>query len=185
VLASEAGETAGELYDPRLAETIDPATWRLVRLQMRNSSREDDLIDVTMLRPLAWLQAADCRVGQVLPVAFPEMGLRGESRVLAVEACPEIAEGPGYVVLGTVTRLNSELVELAIEGEPEPLGVTATHPLYSETAQAWVPVGQLSVGDMLRTREGPRRIESVRRLSGAHRVYNLSTQSRNVRFSAR
>jgi len=97
----------------------------------------------------------------------------------SVEACPPIAEGPGRVVLATVTSLGRELLDLGIEGEAVPLRLTAGHRLFSQTRGDWVPAGELAVGDEVRIASGPRRVESVQPLSGAHRVYNLEVQTRH------
>ncbi|MBN2582703.1 MAG: hypothetical protein JXL80_06510, partial [Planctomycetes bacterium] len=82
VLTSDGQETAGELVDMRLVTPVDPATWRLVRLQMRRSHREGDYVDITTLRPISWLQAANCRPGQIIGFQMPEMGLDGQARVV-------------------------------------------------------------------------------------------------------
>ena len=124
---------------------------------MANPEARQDQVEITLLRPLWWLRAAGWQPGRVVGLDLAEMGLSGPARVVSVEACPQVAGGPGRVVLGTVTHLNDELVRLELEGEPEPLGATATPRLYSEDRRAWVSAEDLKAGERLRTRQGPRR----------------------------
>ena len=49
----------------------------------------------------------------------------------AVEPCPEIAERPHpgcRLVTGTFAHTATNVVDLQLEGQPHPIGVTATHP---------------------------------------------------------
>ncbi|MBP7746438.1 MAG: hypothetical protein KA383_09910 [Phycisphaerae bacterium] len=86
---------------------------------------------------------------------LPELGVVGPAYVVMVEPCPPVEAGPGRVVLATVTHYNSFVLRLWVAGLDEPLEPTAEHPLYSEDRQAWVPAGELCVGERLRTAAGP------------------------------
>ncbi len=105
------------------------------------------------------------------------MGLEGPAYVTAVGACPEIETGPGRVVLTTVTHLNAHVLHIYLAGQDEPLRPTDTHPLYSEDRQGWIPAGELTVGEHLRTLAGPQAIVRIERDPRVRRVYNLEVDT--------
>lgn len=69
-----------------------------------------DDVNVRTLQPPEWLEAFDARVGAEvpLPLDLVEMGLPADltAKVLSIEPCPPIDDGPGRVVLTTVKHLN-------------------------------------------------------------------------------
>ena len=91
----------------------------------------------------------------------------------SIQPCPQITEGPGRVVLGTITHFNGYVVELTFEGTDQTLEPTFWHQLYSETHGNWIPAGHLEPGDTLRTTNGSLTVAKVRHVPGIHRVYNL------------
>jgi hypothetical protein len=74
--------------------------------------------------------------------------------VLAVEACPKIEAGPGRVVTGIFRHRAGRVYDLRVEGEPESLGITGTHLIWSADRQAWVSVVELREGERLRALNG-------------------------------
>lgn len=74
------------------------------------------------------------------------------ARVLAIERCPPIEDGPGQVILTTVSHLNRFVFRLTVKdasGKSETLGVTGYHKFYSETRKAWVSAKDLHDGERL------------------------------------
>ena len=85
------------------------------------------------------------------------MGLDGPAQVVAIEPCPEIEPDDGTgrnVVTGTMAHPGDNILYLDITGLDESLGVTDTHPIWSETRQDFVVAGQLEVGEQFRTLTG-------------------------------
>ena len=156
---------------------VDPHTWRKVTLRMPNPDGSDDTIDVVLLRSVDWIEQTGAEGGKWIDFGLPEMGLYGKALVVAIDACPTIEDGPGRVVLATVTHFNVEVLELKLEGLETPVEPTARHRLFSQDRQAWIPAGELRVGERIRTRTGTARIESIRKKPGIHRVYNLEVET--------
>jgi len=156
----------------------DPASWRRVDLRMAEPG--GGALDVGLLRPLAWVQAAGATPGATVALDLPELGAAGAAAVVAVGPCPPIAPGPGRVVTGTFAHSSAAVLDLRLEGQPEPIGVTAGHPFYSEERGAFVPAGQLRPGERLRGRAGPQQVASVSVQPGRHRVYNLEVHGEHV-----
>jgi len=57
----------------------DPATWRMLELEMPKAS--GGVLDITMLRPLEWLDAHNVVVGGSVALNMPELGAQGNARV--------------------------------------------------------------------------------------------------------
>ena len=68
----------------------------------------------------------------------------GWGKVLALKPCPPIQPGPGQVVTATFKHEpDDNVLDVRVEGLAEPIGVTDTHPFWSEDRQAFVAVGKL------------------------------------------
>ena len=124
-------------------------------------------------------------VNDQLPLSLPEMGLHGIATIVAVEPCPLIEPDDGTgrpVVTGTMQHLAANLLSVEVEGLPEPLGVTTTHPIWSEDRQDFIPAGLLTVGEQLRNLDGtPARIVRITPHRGPPvPVYNLEVDAQHV-----
>jgi hypothetical protein len=86
------------------------------------------------------------------------------------------------VVLATVTHVNSEIYELRFVGQDEALRPTGTHRLYSEDRVDWALTRDLVPGETLRTASGTVTLESIRRLPGAERVFNIEVETEHTYF---
>ena len=71
-----------------------------------------------LLRPPGWQSAAE---GGVVWLDLPEMGAVGWARVLGVEACPALHDGPGPLVTGWFRHSRGQVYELRVKGSAEPL----------------------------------------------------------------
>ncbi|MBL8855915.1 MAG: hypothetical protein JNK57_18260 [Planctomycetaceae bacterium] len=163
----------------------DPATWRMLELEMPKSS--GGVLDITMLRPLEWLDAHNIVVGGSVALDMPELGAQGNAQVLGVYPCAEIKPGPGQVITATFAHPSTfQVLDVTIgEGDDaETIGVTDNHPFWSETHQAFVPVGQLSVGDELLTLHGQKKrlTALLPRPGPPERVYNLEVHGEHTYY---
>jgi hypothetical protein len=141
-------------HETQSPSEINPATWRAVRLSMIQNGVEYDL---AFLRSLSWLKSNGAVVGGSIPMELQEMGLNGPARVVGVDPCPFIESDDGTgrnVVTGTMAHPGANIVYRDITGLDEPLGVTDTHPIWSETRQDFVVAGQLEIGEQFRTISG-------------------------------
>ncbi|MBL8892390.1 MAG: hypothetical protein JNL67_20610 [Planctomycetaceae bacterium] len=163
----------------------DPATWRMLELEMPKAS--GGVLDITMLRPLEWLDAHNVVVGGSVALDMPELGAQGNARVLGVYPCPEIKSGPGQVITATFAHPTTfQILDVTIgEGDTaETIGVTETHPFWSVKQNAFVPIGQLSVGDELLTLHGQqKRLTAILPRPGPpERVYNLEVHGEHTYY---
>lgn len=158
----------------------ESATWRLLRLEMRKSNGR--LLYVELLRPLSWLGQDKIRGGAQLRLDLPEMGAQGWANVTAIDPCPIIQPGPGQVVTGRFQHEpDDNILDVRVSGQAEPIGVTDTHPWWSEDRRAFVPVGQLRVGEKVRTSSlGVVAIASIQHRPREAWVYNLEVQGEHV-----
>jgi hypothetical protein len=161
----------------RLDAAIDPALWRQVTLVMATA---EDRFDITLLRPVDWLEACQAQVGSDIHLTVEEQGLDGPATVLAIDPCPTLPPGPGRVVTGTFTHIRDGILALQLDGDQEPIGVTANHPIFSVDRNAFVPAEELQVGETLKTRAGTARIAAIEPLADAARVFNLEVHGEHV-----
>ena len=161
---------------------IDPATWRTIRLTM---NKHDVVYELVFLRSLAWLADAKAVAGGTIQLHLPELGLDGDAFVESIASCPTIEPDDSsgrMVVTGTMKHFATNVLNLTIAGLDEPLGVTTTHPIWSEDRQAFVPAGQLVAGENLRQADG-KSIQLTRitpKRGPPEVVYNLEVDGEHV-----
>jgi hypothetical protein len=141
---------------------------------------QGDRFDITLLRPIVWLESCNAQVGSSIHLVVSEQGLDGLADVLAIEPCPSISSGVGRVVTGTFTHVRGGILRIRLAGLAEPLGVTSNHSIYSSDRLDFVPAGELRVGETLRNLNGDVRIESIEQLGTEERVYNLEIHGEHV-----
>ncbi len=180
--AGSAGELAGET-------DVDPLTWGKLRLktELRWPDGTLDDINIETLQPPEWLRERDVQVGAEvqLPADLDEMGLPPDLavRVVANERCPNIAAGPGRVVLTTINHLNGDICELKLaapSGQTETVRPTGFHKFYRASDDAWVSAKELKPGDELEGMNGRITVRSVRSIPGVQRVYNMTVEGEHV-----
>ena len=162
----------------RVDHEIDSQTWRKLTLVMHTP--QGDRFDITLLRPIGWLESCNAQVGSSIHLVVSEQGLDGLADVLAIEPCPRISSGVGRVVTGTFTHFRGGILRIRLAGLAEPLGVTSNHSIYSSDRLDFVPAGELRVGETLRNLDGDVRIESIEQLGSEERVYNLEIHGEHV-----
>lgn len=133
---------------------IDRATWRQIDLETDQGGVKYEL---SFLRPLSWLEAQGAVEGGTFHLVMREIGVDGSAHVVRVVECPNIEPDDGSgrsLVTGTMSHPAENVLSVAIDGEPEPLGVTTTHPMWSEDQQQFVVAGDLKIGERLRRSDG-------------------------------
>lgn len=164
---------------------VNAVEWCKLVLRMALPDQPGNAVEVETLRRKAWCQERGVVAGALMPLELEHLGLSGPARILRVESCPEIKAGEGRVVLSTFTHYNTDVYALRLEGCEEVLHPTGRHPLFSVTRGDWVAVNELAEGDLLQTRSGPKKINSLGRKPGLHRVYNLEVEGEHCYFVGR
>ncbi|MDP1560663.1 MAG: polymorphic toxin-type HINT domain-containing protein [Pirellulaceae bacterium] len=163
----------------------DQAIWRTLVLELPKAA--GGVLEITMPRPLEWLEGHQAQVGRSIHLDMSELGATGQAKVLGIYPCPAIQEGPGQVVTATFAHpATHQILNVTIGDGPdaETIGVTETHPFWSVKHNAFVPIGQLSVGDEVLTLHGQtKRIETLLPRPGpAEKVYNLEVHGEHTYF---
>jgi RHS repeat-associated protein len=87
----------------------------------------------------------------------------------------QVAPGAGCIVTATTTHENGYLRRINfVTGDP--LDITSSHLVWSETTHSWVPAAFLRVGETLLSPIGPLTVASVEPLTGVHQVYNIEVE---------
>jgi RHS repeat-associated protein len=150
----------------------DPRDYRVIYLELDYADGSG--VDVWLLRKVDWLEANAAVVGGVVRLDMPEMCAVGWARVCAIEASPELEEGPGGLVTGLFRHRAALVYDLHVSGEEKPLGVTPQHPIWSEDRQDWVAACELREGERLQAENGSRpAVESLVCRDRAEPVYNI------------
>ena len=161
--------------------TIDPTPegWRLVSVRMLKE--DGTYFEAELLRPLSWIHRHQAQRGAVIELNMPELHVVGAAEVLSISACPPIDPGDGPIVLSTFKNVSDNVLNIYVEGETDPIGVTAGHPIWSEDRQAFIHSEKLTIGERLRSAVGKTvRITSIEIRAGPEPVYNLEVAGEHV-----
>lgn len=120
---------------------IVSSSWCVVTV--RQDQGEAGVIEADLLRPLGWFGGSTPDIGDWLVVDLEELGLAGETEIIAVNDCPVVIPGPGRVVLSVFRHSQGVVGTLHLQGVDETNHVTAGHPVWSVDRKAWVPVENL------------------------------------------
>jgi hypothetical protein len=159
---------------------IEPAGWRKLTLRMPKASGGE--VRIELLRPDDWIADAGAEAGATIQLDLFELGVDGPADVLAVEPCPPLSEGSGQVVTGTFAHTCSNLVNVQVDTQAGPIGVTASHPFWSDDRRRFVEAGQLRMGETLHGFGGFSRVVGVEPLAGWQVVYNLEVEGEHVYY---
>ena len=115
---------------------------------------------------------------------MPELGAAGTAIVTELIPASTIDPGPGRIVTGTFAHPPTvQVLDVLLEGEPEPIGVTANHLFWREADATFVPIGEIAPGQTVRTVSGEtKRIVSKLPRPGPAHVYNLEVDREHVYF---
>lgn len=163
-------------------DVIEAPKWRTVKLEMELS--HGGRCEITLARPLAWLELVRGKVGETIDLQMPEMGVAGPARVVAIEPCPEFSppKAGSRPVIGKFVTTNAKVIDLSIDGLDKPIGTTASHPFWSLDRKGWVAAGDLKSGEKLRTQDGSATVESVIPRAGTETVYNIEVHKNHTFF---
>jgi hypothetical protein len=157
------------------ATDITPALWRSLDFEMPKP--DGSLAELSVLRPLWWIEETGAKVGETIDLAMHEIGITGMAKVLKVGRCEvdsrDNAKG-SQIVTGKIKHHNAEVWDLVFNNDTaKPLGVTANHPIYSFDRDDWVPAGELKINEKVRTIDGTATLTSKSKRPGRETVYNL------------
>jgi len=154
---------------------------RLINFRMLKT--DGSFVDISLVRPIEWMEAVGVRQGGIVQLDYPEFGAVGSAEVLAILPCPEIEQGQGEVVTGTFTHSSGDILDILITGESKPIGTTGNHPWWSEDRQKFVEASELKPGETLRTAAGKlTQIVSITPRASAETVYNLEVNREHVYY---
>lgn len=161
-------------------EDVDPQTWRDLELVV--TTPDGGTVKMGLLRPTWWIEQVGAEVGKSIPLSIPEMQLSGPTKVVSITNIePGPPRGDG-VVTGTFKHTSVDVLDLQLQGEKKPIGVTSSHPFRSANRNDWVPVGQLKVGESVVTRNGTTKVISLKKRPGGEPVYNLEVHGTHTYF---
>ncbi len=124
-------------------------------------------------------------IRRTLHLNLPEMGAVGPARITAVAPCPPIEEGKGRIVTGRFIHQAANVIDLKISGLDDPIGTTDTHPFWSEDRHAFVPAGELRIGEELRSLSGEKTYVLAKTPRGPPEdVFNLEVEGEHVYYVA-
>ena len=109
------------------------------------------------------------------------MGCVGWAKLVKIDTRFQYKPGEGNLVTGTFQHEVGDAVDLYVEGQDEPIGVTETHPFWSVDRQDFVPVGELVEGERLLLFNGEtKRVAQKLPRPGPECVYNLEILGEHV-----
>ena len=162
-------------------EEITPYTWKWLQLEIKKS--DDTYSKISLRRPNWWiLQNNADKVGSSVYLSLPEMGVEGQAVVTAITPNQldtrfwnEKRQGD-YVarpITGIFEHIRTDVSNYYFEGLAKPIGATSVHPFWSIDKMDWVAVGELEIGERVKTIEGVSKLLSKEKLEGQHKVFNL------------
>jgi hypothetical protein len=157
------------------ATDITMPLWR--RLDLKMPKPDGSVSELSVLRPLWWIQETSAKTGGTIDLGMQEIGISGEATVVQIGPCEADSrdnEKGSQVVTGTIKHHNAEVWDLVFNNDTKkPLGVTANHPIYSADRDDWVPAGELRLNEKVRTIDGTATLTSKSKRPGRETVYNL------------
>ncbi|HET6326797.1 MAG TPA: polymorphic toxin-type HINT domain-containing protein, partial [Planctomycetaceae bacterium] len=122
-------------------------------------------------------------IGRTFNLDVPALGPPGPATIVALRPCPPIEAGPGRVVTGWFRHPSAATIDLVVDVEKRPLGTTDNHPFWSEDRHAFVPAGELRVGETLRTASGNQTHVIAKTTRGVTEdVFNLEVEGMHTYF---
>lgn len=115
---------------------------------------------------------------------LPEQGISGPFRISSIKhIVPQkepVDEEPddewGYrPVTGLFTHISNQVYNITFDNT-EVLGVTSSHPIYSETYKEWRQAGDLEIGEKVLTLKGTTKVVSLKPDPTPQMVYNLEVK---------
>lgn len=165
---------------------VDRRTWKLVTLHASQPTRskENDEYTIKTLVPPEWFEAHKARIGSVvpLPLDLEDMGFDEDLRakVVGIDPCPVIQNGPGRVVITTVKHFSRNVQELTAttpDRQTETIKQDSSYRFQSVDRADWVRIRDLKKGEKVRwLGDVVLTVVSVRSLPKAEDVYDLTVE---------
>lgn len=156
------------------SEEVTPETWKMLEIALIKD--DGDRLDIILLRPNWWIERVNAYVGSTIYLDMPEMGAVGYSKVLSIKPTSADSRNSknGYdIVTGKFTHLSDKVYDLYFEGNQDPLGVTESHPIWSNDRNGWIRAGDLNIGETVQTKDKQTVLLKKIKRDGKHKVYNL------------
>ncbi|MFO1004164.1 MAG: polymorphic toxin-type HINT domain-containing protein, partial [Planctomycetaceae bacterium] len=158
---------------------VDPATWRTLRIHM--VKEDGSRLDIVLLRSLDWIREYAAVAGTTIELDLEELGAHGEAFVESISPCPSILPGEGQVVTGRFVHSSANVIDVHVSGESHPIGTTANHPFFSDDRNAFIPAGELRIGERLRREDGSTaEVTKLNLRFGELPVFNLEVNVEHV-----
>lgn len=162
-------------------EEITPYNWKWVDFDL--SKPDSTISKISLLRPNWWLKeiGADA-VGKQIFLNMPELGSQGWATVKAIRVnqldtrfWDENRKGDyaSRPITGRFEHTSNDVYNLYFENNPNPLGVTGSHPIWSMDRNDWVGAKELLIGEKVKTQEGVTVLKSRTKSDVKQKVYNL------------
>ena len=162
-------------------ELLRPDDWLITtgaQLRRKTDGRIVDKLDLITDGMLQLESARDYE--PVVWLELPEMGCVGWARVVNVRSF-RYTPGVGNLVTGTFRHISDGVINLTVEGQDKPIGVTNSHPFWSVDREEFVPAGELLQGERLLLYSGETaRVTQKLPRPGPHVVYNIEVFGEHV-----
>jgi len=166
-------------------EPLHPTTWRFINFVTLNT-KGDTTAKFWLGRPVWWMEYNHVEnIGDRVWIELPEQGITDWSIVTEIKPCNlnTIANPPkpkGDIVQRPIIGKFEHMTDNVYNYEfstGEKLGVTPSHPFYSEERQKYVPIGFIKIGERLKTYQGDAvtLVSSTKRNNGFEKVINFET----------
>jgi hypothetical protein len=164
--------------DSGVADGKQPSRW--VRIELSISEGLGHSTVVVLLRTAEWAAAMNAVAGNTIPLALDDLDVSGNALVRSVTPARAVVDGPGRMITAKVSHGPRRVVEVVLRGVETPLRATAVHPVFSEDRDMFVAVGELRVGERLRSLAGPVVIQSILAHPELQPVFNLEVEREHV-----
>jgi hypothetical protein len=129
---------------------------------------------------------AQVEIGESIPLHLSELGIEGnytiikkDEQIIADSSFVQTAEGKKELraIIGKFKRYGAEVWDYTFSNSTLPIGSTPNHPFYSLDRSAYVPIGDMRLGERLQTYDGsPCSLVSKSKRPTGDFVYNLEIE---------
>ena len=176
--ANVPGSNPSEADDLTFGDSIDPDSWKMVRLTAQQG--DGTLVEISLLRPDSWLAERNAVPGSVVDgLEFGRLGVVGDATVETIAPCPPIRPGPGRTVTGIYKHFGQKVLDLRTANGEE-IGVTPDHRFWSADRREFVQAGDLKQGETLNLLDGTTTVSSITPRPSGEPVYTLEVHVEHV-----
>ena len=162
-------------------EPITPYTWKIIDFERIDPDGAKTVVN--LMRPNWWIKALKAtNIGNKVYLSISEQGISGDFKVTDIRTISLDTRFMDWKIennlvsrplTGKFEHQSYDVWEFEFDNG-EIIGCTPSHPFYSEKQQAYIPVGDIQIGEQLRNKDGKNiAIKSKRKKEGRDTVYNL------------